>query len=86
MNHDEWGSRQRTTTVSVDGHDLEVAYYEDGDPDDDTLLFVHGIPTWSFLWRDVAPAFTDEYHVLAPDLLGYGNSTARKGFDRSIRV
>jgi pimeloyl-ACP methyl ester carboxylesterase len=34
----------------------------------------------------VAPAFAADYHVLAPDLLGYGNSTAREGFDRSIRV
>ncbi len=84
--HDEWQAGQRTTTVTVDGHDLEVAFYEAGDPDDETLLFVHGIPTWSFLWRGVAPAFADDYHVLAPDLLGYGNSSAREGFDRSIRV
>ncbi|WP_254840265.1 alpha/beta fold hydrolase [Natronomonas marina] len=84
--HDEWQSHQRTAAVAVDGHELEVAYYEAGDPDDETLLFVHGIPTWSFLWRGVAPAFADEYYVLAPDLLGYGNSASGEGFDRSIRV
>ena len=86
MNHEEWGARQRTTTVGVDGHDLEVAFYEAGDPGDGTLLFVHGIPTWSFLWRDIAPAFAGDHHVLAPDLLGYGNSAAGEGFDRSIRA
>ncbi|MFB6270755.1 MAG: alpha/beta fold hydrolase [Halobacterium sp.] len=84
--HEEWTRKQSETTVDVDGHDVEVAYFEDGDPSDHTLLFVHGIPTWSFLWRDVAPAFADDYHVLAVDLAGYGNSEKWDGFDRSIRA
>ncbi len=86
MNHEAWRDRERTTTVAVDGHDLEAAYYEAGDPGDETLLFVHGIPTWSFLWRGVAPGLAEDYHVVAPDLLGYGDSAAGEGFDRSIRA
>jgi len=88
MNHEEWTDRQTATMVRVDGHGLEVAYYGSG-PDRspaDTLVFLHGIPTWSFLWRDVAPAFEEEYRVIAPDLLGYGNSASGEGFDRSIRA
>ena len=86
--HEEWSDRQETTTVSVDGHDLEVAYYEDGgsETDDPPVVFLHGIPTWSFLWRDVAPAVAEDRRVLAPDLLGYGNSAMTDGFDRSIRA
>ena len=30
MNHDAWSARQTTATLTVDGHDLGVAYYEDG--------------------------------------------------------
>jgi haloalkane dehalogenase len=104
MNHEEWTDAQSETTVTVDGHDLSVAYYdseaqsasesssgqsprEDGPEDpEDTLVFVHGVPTWSFLWRDVAPAFADDYRVVVPDLLGYGNSASHEGFDRSIRA
>jgi pimeloyl-ACP methyl ester carboxylesterase len=90
MNHEEWTAAQSETTVSVDGHELSVAYYE-GDPDEadedpETLVFLHGVPTWSFLWRRIAPAFEDEYRVLVPDLLGYGNSDRRDSFDRSIRA
>jgi pimeloyl-ACP methyl ester carboxylesterase len=87
MNHEEWTDAQTETTVTVDGNDLTVAYYAEG-PDDpvDTLVFLHGIPTWSFLWRDVAPAFEDDYRVVVPDLLGYGNSASHDGFDRSIRA
>lgn len=85
MNHEAWSAAQTETTVSVEGNDLTVAYRDEGDGDE-TLVFLHGIPTWSFLWRDVAPAFEDEYRVVVPDLLGYGNSAKHDGFDRSIRV
>jgi pimeloyl-ACP methyl ester carboxylesterase len=84
--HDEWSDRQDSTTVGLDDHEVEIAYYEGGDPDDHTVLFVHGIPTWSFLWRDVVDVLEDDYHVLAPDLAGYGNSAMWDGFDRSIRA
>jgi len=85
--HDEWAERQTETTVGVDGHDLTVAYYEDGnDAEGPPVVFLHGIPTWSFLWRNVAPALASDRHVIAPDLVGYGNSAMHDGFDRSIRA
>ena len=88
--HEAWSDRQETATVSVDGHELEVAYYGDepdgGAADDPPVVFLHGIPTWSFLWRDIAPAVAEDRRVVVPDLLGYGNSAMRDGFDRSIRA
>jgi len=39
------------------------------------VLFVHGEPTWSFLWRKVIPPVVDAgYRVIAPDLPGFGRS------------
>ncbi|WP_430504578.1 alpha/beta fold hydrolase [Haloparvum sp. PAK95] len=98
VDHDTWSDRQDRTAVTVDGHDLEVAYYESGpedgasagdgasDGDEPTVVFLHGIPTWSFLWRDVAPVVAEDRRVIAPDLVGYGNSAMHDGFDRSIRA
>ncbi|WP_440008895.1 alpha/beta fold hydrolase [Halomicrococcus sp. SG-WS-1] len=86
MNHEEWTDLQERADVTVDGHDLEVAYRELGDPSNPPVVFLHGIPTWSFLWRDVADAVAEDHHVVVPDLLGYGNSSKRDGFDRSIRA
>ena len=96
MNHEEWTAAQSETTLTVDGHDLSVAYYEGGpetDPEagteadlEGTTVFLHGIPTWSFLWHRIAPAFEEEYRVVVPDLVGFGNSDRREGFDRSIRA
>ncbi|NKE34990.1 alpha/beta hydrolase [Natronococcus sp. JC468] len=84
MDHDEWTDRLDSATVTVDGHDLEMAYYDEGDGQ--PLVFCHGIPTSSYLWRAVAPAFADDYRVIVPDMVGYGESTMDDGFDRSIRA
>jgi pimeloyl-ACP methyl ester carboxylesterase len=97
FDHESWTAAQSETTVTVDGHELSVAYYEggpdggsesadDGTTEAETLVFLHGVPTWSFLWQRIAPAFEDEYRVLVPDLVGYGNSDRRDSFDRSIRA
>ncbi|GAB3668422.1 alpha/beta fold hydrolase [Halopiger thermotolerans] len=90
MDYDTWSDRQASTTVTVDGHDLEVAYYDEGPTADDAnaapVVFCHGIPTSSFLWRHAAPELTEERRVIAPDMVGYGNSAMRDGFDRSIRA
>ncbi|ADB61080.1 alpha/beta hydrolase fold protein [Haloterrigena turkmenica DSM 5511] len=84
MDYETWADDQETATVTVDEHDLEVAYYDDGDGE--PVLFCHGIPTSSYLWRDVAPPLSDDYRVIAPDMVGYGNSAMHDGFDRSIRA
>jgi haloalkane dehalogenase len=40
----------------------------------ETLLFVHGTPTWSFDWRHLIKALAGEYRCIAPDHLGFGLS------------
>ena len=84
MDHTDWTSTQDEVTVQVDDHDLSVAYHDAGAGE--PVILLHGIPTWSYLWHDVAAGLADEYRVIAPDLLGYGNSAQHDGFDRSIRA
>ena len=40
----------------------------------DTILFLHGNPTWSYLWRNVIPHLAPLGRCIAPDLIGYGMS------------
>jgi haloalkane dehalogenase len=40
----------------------------------ETLLFVHGTPSWSFEWRRVISALSSDYRCVAPDLIGFGMS------------
>jgi pimeloyl-ACP methyl ester carboxylesterase len=67
-------------TASVDG--LKVFYREAGDPKLPTVLLLHGFPTSSHMFRDLIPALADRYHVIAPDLPGFGftESPDRAGF------
>ena len=59
--------------TKVGGHTL--AYLDLGDPADPAVMLLHGIPTSSYLFRDVAPAIAAAgYRVIAPDLLGHGAS------------
>ncbi|PSP90097.1 alpha/beta hydrolase [Halobacteriales archaeon QS_4_69_34] len=96
MDLETWTDGQEGATVTVDGHELGMAYRDDGpdgastgengDGEDTPVVFLHGIPTWSFLWREVAPAIAADRRVIVPDLVGYGNSAMHDGFDRSIRA
>lgn len=61
-------------SVSVDG--LEVFYREAGPADAPVLLLLHGYPTSSHMFRHLIPALADRYHVVAPDHIGFGRSSA----------
>jgi pimeloyl-ACP methyl ester carboxylesterase len=61
-------------TASVDG--LKVFYREAGDTKAPTVLLLHGFPTSSHMYRDLTPVLADRYHVVAPDLPGFGFTDA----------
>jgi pimeloyl-ACP methyl ester carboxylesterase len=67
-------------TASVDG--LNVFYRQAGRAEAPTVLLLHGFPTSSHMYRDLIPALADRYHVVAPDLPGFGFTEApdRAGF------
>jgi haloalkane dehalogenase len=46
-----------------------------------TLLFLHGNPTWSFLYRNIVLALRDRFRCIALDYPGFGLSRARDGYD-----
>lgn len=58
--------------LEVDGKQL--FYREAGDKDAPAIVLLHGFPTSSFMFRDLIPLLADRYHVIAPDLLGFGLS------------
>ncbi len=53
-----------------------VFYREAGDPRHPTVLLLHGFPTSSHMFRDLIPLLADRYHVVAPDLPGFGFTVA----------
>lgn len=56
-----------------DGGQLRVHYLDEGNPSGETVLLMHGEPSWCFLYRTMIPVFVDAgYRVIAPDLVGFG--------------
>jgi haloalkane dehalogenase len=54
--------------------DSTMAYREAGSPDSPTVLFLHGNPTSSYIWRNILPLVAPVGHCIAPDLIGFGQS------------
>jgi len=68
----------------VDG--AKIFYREGGAKDRPTILLLHGFPTSSHMFRNLIPVLADRYHLVAPDLPGFGFSDApdRKNFRYSF--
>ncbi|MGY5810350.1 alpha/beta fold hydrolase [Rhizobium sp. LEGMi198b] len=58
--------------VDVDG--LGVYYREAGDQKNPTLLLLHGFPSSGHMFRDLIPALAADFHLVAPDLPGFGQT------------
>lgn len=72
-------------TQTADG--IEVFYREAGRKTDaPTVLLLHGFPSSSHMFRDLIPALADRYHVIAPDLPGFGATRvpAERGYRHSF--
>ncbi|MFE3105062.1 alpha/beta fold hydrolase [Nocardia tengchongensis] len=62
----------RYLTADVDG--FRIFYREAGASGKPKLLLLHGFPTSSHMFRDLIPHLADDFHIVAPDLPGFGRS------------
>ena len=59
-------------TIEISG--LNIFYREAGDPSRPKLLLLHGFPASSHQYRNLIPALARDFHIIAPDYPGFGNS------------
>lgn len=60
----------KSNYANIDGHKMH--YVDEGSGE--TILFVHGIPDWSFGWRHLIKSLSTHYRCIAPDHIGFGLS------------
>src|SRR5215468_3652095 len=72
--------------ADIDG--CRIFYREAGPADAPKLLLLHGFPSASHMFRDLIPLLADRFHVVAPDLPGFGLSEPSRPytFDRIAEV
>src|SRR5580698_4312895 len=56
--------------------DVEVFYRSAGPKDAPAILLLHGYPTSSHMFRDLISRLSDRFHLIAPDLPGFGQTKA----------
>ncbi|MBU2997832.1 alpha/beta hydrolase [Cellulophaga baltica] len=67
----------KTTTLkykNLEVNGINIAYREAGDVNDPTIVLLHGFPASSYQYRKVLAQLSNEFHLIAPDYPGFGNS------------
>lgn len=70
------------STCVVNG--VTIAYHQEGEGTGETILLIHGITTYSFIWRKISPLLSTKYHVISIDLQGCGDSDKTLAADYSL--
>jgi pimeloyl-ACP methyl ester carboxylesterase len=67
---------QATSYRTASVENINIFYREAGDPKAPTVVLLHGYPTSSHMFRNLIPILAKQFHVVAPDLPGFGFSDA----------
>ncbi len=75
--------KDKGSSIKVEGHSF---FYVDSEPDSDkaVIVLIHGFPTSSWDWVKIWEGLSDNYRLIAMDMLGFGYSDKPQGHDYSI--
>lgn len=64
------------------GEGMKMHYVDEGSKEaEQTVLLLHGEPSWSYLYRKMIPILSKKHRVIAPDLIGFGKSSKPIDFE-----
>jgi pimeloyl-ACP methyl ester carboxylesterase len=65
---------RKVSFQKIDVEGLNIFYRDAGSKEAPAILLLHGFPTAGHMFRDLIPQLADHFHVIAPDLPGFGRS------------
>jgi len=74
LNFTSQGDDHKIQYKTIDIQGVNIAYREAGSPKNPTIVMLHGFPSSSHQYRKVLSELSDEFHLIAPDYPGFGNS------------
>lgn len=74
MKNTEFTQQSQVHYQSIKVNGISIFYREAGPKDAPVILLMHGYPTSSFMFRNLIPILSQKYHVIAPDMPGFGFS------------
>ena len=68
------------------GNGFQQHYVDEGSKSAETIICLHGEPTWGYIYRNFIPQLSDKYRVIVPDMMGFGKSETPQNKEYTLKT
>ena len=68
------------------GNGFQQHYVDEGPKSAETIICLHGEPTWGYIYRNFIPQLSDKYRIIVPDMMGFGKSETPQNKEYTLKT
>ena len=68
------------------GNGFQQHYVDEGSKSAETIICLHGEPTWGYIYRNFIPQLSDKYRIIVPDMMGFGKSETPQNKEYTLKT
>jgi len=68
------------------GNGFQQHYVDEGSKTAETIICIHGEPTWGYIYRNFIPQLSDKYRIVVPDMMGFGKSETPQNKEYTLKT
>ena len=68
------------------GNGFQQHYVDEGSKNAETIICLHGEPTWGYIYRNFIPQLSDKYRIIVPDMMGFGKSETPQNKEYTLKT
>jgi pimeloyl-ACP methyl ester carboxylesterase len=68
------------------GNGFQQHYVDEGSKTAETIICLHGEPTWGYIYRNFIPQLSDKYRIVVPDMMGFGKSETPQNKEYTLKT